>query len=81
MHVSARLWVAPIPVKKPDDDAASLLGQGADGRSDIGGVSPTMLLVQVLGGDVLSLISASQNALKLMNKPSFGQLRVGRMAA
>ena len=63
LHVSARLWVAPIPVKKPDDDAASLLGQGADGRSDIGGVSPTMLLVQVLGGDVLSLISASQNAL------------------
>ena len=46
LHVSARLWVAPILVKKPDDDGALFLGQGADGRSDIWGVSPTTFTLQ-----------------------------------
>jgi hypothetical protein len=50
LHVSARLWVGPILVKKPDGDGASFLGRDADWRSDFRGVSPTMLLAQVLDG-------------------------------
>ena len=48
-----------------------------DERSDFRGVSPTMLLVQVLGGGVIGIPKCA----KAMNKAFFGPLRVGRMTA